>query len=88
MKIKYDGAYPSLCAGKLEVWVDNKYYLFPDFCMMSGGGVFYDDDWNSAVTTGEWTIRHYPENFPEDKKEELLKIINEEIKWGCCGGCI
>lgn len=88
IKIKYDGEFPNLCSGKLEVWIDNKYYLFPDSCLISGGNVYFDSDWNDEVTEGEWSISEYPEDFPEGKKDELLEVINSEIPWGCCGGCI
>ena len=86
IKIKYDGKYPNLCSGHLEVWINGKYYDFGTHCMHSGGGVFYDYE-EIEVTSGEWSVR-FPKDFPEEYKNELLEKINEEVEWGCCGGCV
>ena len=89
--IKYDGEYPCLCLGHLEVWVDGKYYDFGKYVLSSGGGVSFDEDWNENVWSGEWSFSccaEFPKNFPMELTDELLKVINEEIPWGCCGGCV
>ena len=88
IRIKYDGAYPNLCSGHLEVYIDNKLYDFGKYCLCSGGGVYHNEDWDMWTESGEWSIEDWPEDFPEDMKDAVLKIINEEIPWGCCGGCI
>ena len=31
IKIQYDGKWPNLCSGRLEVWLDNDYYDFGNF---------------------------------------------------------
>ena len=41
IKIKYDGRYPNLCFGHLEVWIDDTYYDFGNNSLTSGGDVFY-----------------------------------------------
>ena len=87
IKIKYDGRYPTLCFGHLEVWIDDTYYDFGTNCLISGGRVLNDEDWNMWTEQGLWTIDKdsYPENFPVNKVPELLQVINDELPWGCCG---
>lgn len=55
----------------------------------SGGCVTHDDDWNFNVEEGEWNIdvNALPEQFQE-LAEEIDKVFNENVRWGCCGGCI
>ena len=41
----------------------------------------------------KWSYKYdkdekFPEGFPIDMKDEVLNKINEEIRLGCCGGCI
>ena len=90
IKIKYDGAYPNLCSGHLEVWINDIYYDFGKYCLISGGCIMRDEDWDMWAEKGPWEIDKdsYPKDFPEEYKEKLLEVINEELQWGCCGGCI
>lgn len=90
IKIDYNGKYPTLCSGNLKVTVDGKLWQFPPFCLYSGGGVWFDfgNERNEHVKYGEWTICDWPENFPEKLKDVVMKKINAEIPYGCCGGCI
>lgn len=88
MQIQYSGEYPCLCGGCLSVEIDGKWWEFPSFCMSSGGSCFIDEDGDEVTTYGEWEIDKYPEGFPEDKKEEVLQMVNEQVEFGCCGGCI
>lgn len=90
IKIKYDGRYPILCFGHLEVWIDDTYYDFGEECLISGGCVLHDEDWNMWTEEGPWRIDKdsYPQDFPEEYKDKLLEVINDELPWGCCGGCI
>ena len=89
IKIKYDGEYPCLCFGHLEVWVDDIYYDFGKGCLSSGGGCGFSEDYtDSYVYDGDWTITDFPKDFPMELKEELTDIVNQEIPHGCCGGCL
>lgn len=85
--IKYDGKYPCLCSGTLGIKVNGKpYYL--ENALISGGSVSFDDDWNEMVITGPWSVDLH--KFPEleQYKEEITKVVNENVSWGCCGGCV
>lgn len=90
IEIQYDGKYPNLCSGHLVVTIDGVVWDFGKYCLSSGGCAYFKDriDWEDVVEQGEWDITDYPEGFPEDLKEEVLIKINEEIPWGCCGGCL
>lgn len=86
--VSYDGEYPNLCRGNLVIKVAGKIWEFPNYCLSSGGSVTFDKDWSEDVTSGEWTINDWPEGFPEQAKEYVIDLVNKEIPWGCCGGCV
>ena len=88
IQISYDGSFPNLCSGQLVVYLGTQEWKFPSFCLRSRGSISFDSDWNEEITQGEWSVSEWPEGFPEDAKEMVLKKINEEIPFGCCGGCV
>ena len=88
IKIDYDGEWPNLCSGNLVVTIDEKVWAFGKYCLSSGGSVSFDDDWNENITSGKWSIVNWPEDFPVELQDDVLKAINEEIPQGCCGGCV
>lgn len=88
--VSYDGAFPSLCYGQLILKINGQEQKFPEGCLRSGGCVRFDDDWREHVETGKWSI-----DFPEELEEklepfrkEIEECINENIRPGCCGGCV
>lgn len=83
--ISYDGAYPNLCSGLLVLKINGKVKEFPRYCLCSGGGVWFDDNWVEHVESGPWSI-DLPKDL-EPLREEIEKCINENIPHGCCGGC-
>lgn len=88
IKIEYDGEYPCLCMGHLKVWIDDQLWDFGKYCLVSGGEVTHDDEWNFEVEKGKWDISEFPEGFPEHLKKTVIIKVNESIPYGCCGGCI
>lgn len=88
IEVQYDGKYPNLCAGELVVTVSGKIWKFPYGCLSSGGTCGFDEHWNEEVTTGEWSIMTWPEDFPESLKDAVVVAVNTRIEHGCCGGCI
>ena len=89
MKIEYNGAWPNLCSGQLTVVLeDGNRWEFPAYCMSSGGGVWFDDDWTDHVDSGEWSINSWPEGFPKDRMSDVIEAVNSEVPHGCCGGCV
>jgi len=100
--VSYDGKFPNACSGTLILEIDGKTVTFgntyrepkPDYPSFwcSGGSVSFDDQWNENVTSGPWEFSSYesdmlPDNFKENK-DLLLKVFNENVPWGCCGGCV
>jgi hypothetical protein len=86
--VSYDGSYPNLCSGTLKLLVGEKIYTFESHALSSGGGVSFDENWSENVTDGPWEINTWPEGFPEELKTEALGVVNENVSWGCCGGCV
>ena len=92
--ISYSGKYPCLCMGKLMLKIDgeevkfgNKYSYkdvdYPTF-WHSGGGI----DRNYCAYSGEWEIN--VEELPEQYRKyatEIDEVFNENVEYGCCGGC-
>ena len=83
--ISYDGSYPNLCSGDCKVEVNGKEYSLE---LDSGGDCYFSEDWDGNVGVGDWSVDGWPEDFPEDKKDEVISLINENIPKGCCGGCL
>ena len=88
IRIEYDGEYPNLCSGQLIVYIDEDKWVFPKYCLSSGGSVSFDDDWNEEISHGPWCVNEWPNGFPEELKELVTDVINDEIPHGCCGGCV
>lgn len=101
--ISYTGAYPNLCRGVLTVEIDGKEYTFGYKCAdfddfwESGGSICRnDEDWYMWAVQGEWGLCYYnwskaDENHPQwviDILPDLIKLFNENVPYGCCGGCI
>jgi hypothetical protein len=88
IEIKYDGKWPNLCSGTLVVIANEKEWVFPSFCLESGGCVSFDEEWTEEVTHGPWIITDWPDGFPENLKFKVERLVNEQVQLGCCGGCV
>ena len=57
----------------------------------SGGCCYFNDDYSeSFVDSGEWVLDGWnalPEKY-KSIQDELIEVFNENVPWGCCGGCI
>lgn len=84
--VSYNGKWPNLCSGTLVLKINGEEKVLPDCCMCSGGSVTFDADWNETVTQGPWTV-DVPDELL-DYKEEIEKCVNNNVPWGCCGGCV
>lgn len=94
--ISYTGKYPNLCSGILTLEIDGIEYTFghsykkpkPDFYTFwsSGGDISgnYED-----IYCGEWEIdvNDLPEQFIK-YAAEIDEVFNDNVRFGCCGGCI
>jgi hypothetical protein len=83
--VSYGGDYPCLCVGTLVLAIDGELVSLEN-CLSSGGSVTFDDDWNEEITEGEWSV-DVPEEY-EHLKDEITSLVNSNVPFGCCGGCI
>lgn len=93
--VNYTGRYPNLCRGTLTLEIDGIKYTFgaswknpkPDFdeFWCSSGGITenyeaYSDEWQIDVNDLPEQFRKYA--------TEIDEVFNDNVRWGCCGGCI
>lgn len=102
--VSYDGEYPCLCSGTLILNIDGQDWSFghdwqdrygdehsEDFKQFwsSGGSCGFISDEEGYIITGDWKVNksELPEQFRK-YADEIYKVMNENIKHPCCGGCI
>ena len=91
--ISYTGKYPALCCGALTLEIDGEVVEF-------GNGKRYGSFWHTGgerwckgsckyCDKDEWRI-DYNEIPPiyREFADEIEEVFNENVEWGCCGGCI
>lgn len=85
--IEYDGKYPNLCRGTLSIKVNDKTFHLENV-MVSGGCICQGEDWDMWAEEGEWSVNldDYPELLPYER--EITECVNNNVEFGCCGGCI
>jgi len=88
IEIEYDGEYPCLCGGTLRVTADGETWQFPEYCLSSGGNCYVTEEGEEVLQGGPWSIIEWPKDFPQRLQKAVLAAINEQIPWGCCGGCL
>ena len=91
--VSYTGKYPNLCRGVLTLKINDITYTFgsdaecdyPDF-WESGGACFYKA---GQTELEEWLIDcgALPPSLQEYVYEIDL-VFNENVPFGCCGGCL
>ena len=95
--ISYNGEWPNLCSGKLILRIDGRERVFDPFDQnteqrfwSSGGRTWFDENYSKAhIDKDSWIIDR--DFLPDDLKqyaEEIEYIFNENVEYGCCGGCI
>lgn len=87
--VSYDGeSFPShLCSGTLIMKLNRKIIKFPFHCLVSGG-LCYRRGEDEIIEKGKWSIDKWPEGFPEHLKQKTIDLVNENVREGCCGGCL
>lgn len=99
--VSYTGKWPSLCMGLLTLKIDGKEVKFgydPSSCSCgnygsfwrSGGCCGFSNNYSeSYVDTGEWYIDvdDIPDIYMKYARE-IDDVFNENVPWGCCGGCL
>ena len=91
--VRYNGRYPTLCSGWLELKVDGepwKRYVY----LFSGGQCYIDENSDEVVTEGPWDLskgeydKFVKDGFDDAEIDEIIRLVNENVEHGCCGGCI
>lgn len=88
--VSYSGKYPNLCSGVLVLRISGERVAFgygtpnPPF-WISGG--YCRRDW---VESGPWEIME--EELPDELRDRgtvlwIQELLNQNIPYGCCGGC-
>ena len=87
--ISYDGKWPTLCMGTLVVEKNGKQYSMK-YVLESGGSCgFYNNYSESFIEKGEWSV--CKEDLPKELQndvEEIIELVNANVPYGCCGGCL
>lgn len=94
--ISYTGKWPNLCRGILTLEIDGVEHCFGynggqhDKFWRSGGECgFSGGSYHPYVRAGEWKID--VSLLPAELKRyaaEIDAVFNENVEYGCCGGCI
>ena len=85
--VGYNGAFPNLCSGELKIKVNGK--IYGGIHIISGGRVWFDEGWGEHVEDGPWDVDE--DTLPDEikkYKEEIKTVVNDNVCWGCCGGCV
>lgn len=94
--VSYTGDWPNTCSGVLTLKIDGKEYKFGhkkykddnyDQFWQSGGYIdLYSDE---MVHVREWRVNVccIPKEFRK-YATEIDYVFNQNVPWGCCGGCI
>lgn len=95
--IDYSGEYPNLCGGVLILEIDGVLYSFGedpenrkdpehefDRFWRSGGNIDCEYD----VVEDEWELSDDLPQFLQGHEEEIMVVMNKNVPYGCCGGCL
>lgn len=87
--IKYTGKWPTLCSGELYFKVNGKEYKIKG--LVPGGEVGFKGGYGgeSYIKKGPWRLHNH--GFPKELKSYkrlITNMVNENVKYGCCGGCL
>ena len=64
--------------------------MYPKF-WTPGGSVSFDEDWSESVSHSDWELMFDEKDYPAEIVAvmlELIKVFNENVPHGCCGGCV
>lgn len=85
--VSYDGKYPNLCGGTLTLRVDGE--IFETWYCLESGGDWEVDGFEEHVFKGPWSLNRWKfDGFSSEELKEIERLVNKNVEWGCCGGCI
>lgn len=74
----------ALCGSHVVLKINDQEIEF-DHILSTGGSVSWGE--RDEIEIGPWGVGNLPE-YLEEYIEEITTIINDNVDWGCCGGCI
>lgn len=80
IKIKYNEEYPNACHGILSILIDDKIVFRSEpYSFESTGGIFFTEDWDARIITGElaWADRETYDAWL--KTQEYANEIDEAV---------
>lgn len=74
-------------------WNDEKDKSLLEPFWQSGGSCGFDDEWNELVGQGPWEMSDEvkEDKYPKeiwDCLNDILDVMNQNVRGGCCGGCL
>ena len=84
--IRYTGEYPSACSGELTVKIDGLTVKFESGCLRSGGCVWFDDSYSEHIESAPWYLLF--NGISKELKIQIENVVNNNVPFGCCGGCV
>lgn len=57
-----------------------------DFQLISGGWCEFLADYEPLVAQAPWIV-YVPDDLAH-LKDEIVNVVNENVRYGCCGGCL
>lgn len=97
--VEYTGKYPNLCSGILTLKINgvvakfgnvykSKTALYPRFWCSGGNCGFSNGYMESYINRGEWLYDGGLPHFLKRYEGEIMRVFNENVPYGCCGGCL
>lgn len=86
--IDYTGKWPNLCSGTLTLEIEGEVVRFS---YEQGNRFWYSGGCCQGfnIIREPWIIDR--NDIPEKYRKyyyEIVHVFNENVEWGCCGGCI
>lgn len=83
--VSYDGSFPNLCSGTLVLKVHGVQRELK-YILRSSGSWHFDERGFAILNYGPWYLRRLPDDLLS-YYEEIETLVNNNIPYGCCGGC-
>jgi hypothetical protein len=87
IRVEYDGAWPSVCVGRLQIFVNDEEVYNESYRCFSTGSVWFDENWDEHVECGELL-------WEKEDASQFSEVIQEAVRQKlaefhvCCGGCV
>ena len=93
--ISYTGKYPDRCNGVLTLLIDGAEHTFCPLTKGAEHGKIWSSGGNCRTCEkGAWTHDWFDAecddldyHFGEGFSDRLIEVMNDNVPYGCCGGC-